>query len=116
MFFNSKNSSGWFITVLKVRRKANKIGKNAAKSFEDVDVNSNDVSTALPAYTEEQAKNDCIFLRTAIVNPTMRPMIEEKLKATAEYRKKICMDPANSLLERFPFFYTHPELVQACVI
>lgn len=115
MFFNSKNNSGWFVPALKVRRRANKNGRNIAESVEDKDVNSNDVSMTLPTYTEEQAKNDCIFLRTAIVNQTLRPTIEQKLKATAEYRKKICSDPANSLLERFPFFYTHPELVQACV-
>lgn len=110
MFYNVKNSSGWLVSVLKGRRHADKRNKNA-NDAEDVDMNSNDVDVALPAYTDEQAKDDCNFLRTAVVDPSMKPIIEDKLKATAEYRKQICSDPANNLLERFPFFYTHPELV-----
>lgn len=62
-------------------------------------------------YTEENAKEDCNFLRTAVVNSSNREKIEEKLKATAEYRKKICADPENSLLKQFPFFFTHSDLV-----
>lgn len=57
------------------------------ESDEAIDDNQTDT------YTEENAKVDCVFLRTAVVKPSNRAKIEEKLVATADYRKKICMDP-----------------------
>lgn len=108
MFYNTKNHTGWFVSVLKNRRKAEKSNKNLYVADDDSDdcgVNQE------PAYTEDNAKEDCMFLRTAVVNASNRAEIEEKLVATSDYRKKICMDPENSLLKRFPFFFTHSDLV-----
>lgn len=109
MFYNVKNHSGWFVSVLKNRRLAVNRNKNSNGIENEVDIG--DVQQ-LEAYTDENAKEDCVFLQTAVVNPANRAKIEEKLIATADYRKKICMDTANSLLKRFPFFFTHSELVK----
>lgn len=108
MFYNTKNHSGWFVSVLKNRRKAEKNNKNLSETDSDGG-NSDAVQEA--SYTDENANEDCVFLRTAVVSSFNRAEIEKKLKATADYRKKICMDTENSLLKRFPFFFTHSELV-----
>lgn len=38
-------------------------------------------------------------------------LIEQKLTATTDYRKKICTDAHINIMERFPYFFTHSELV-----
>lgn len=93
---------------LKNRRVAEKRNKNSEGTEND---DENTEEDQMVTYTDENAKDDCLFLRTAVVNSSNRAKIEEKLIATADYRKKICMDPENSLLKQFPFFFTHSELV-----
>lgn len=109
MFYNVKNHSGWIVSVLKNRRTT---AKRTKDSHDTENEGESDDIEQCTAYTEENAKVDCMFLRTAVVNSANRAEIEEKLIATAEYRKKLCSDPANSLLKHFPFFFTHSEMVR----
>lgn len=113
MFYNAKNHSGWIVSVLKNRRLVAKRTKDLQGTEDDGE--SSDVEQCI-AYTEENAKEDCTFLRTAVVNSANRAEIEEKLKATADYRKKISSDPANSLLKNFPLFFTHSEMVKGLIL
>lgn len=108
MFYNAKSSSGWFVSVLKNRRLAARSNKNLPAV--ECDGENSDHEQAA-AYTDENAKEDCMFLRTVVVNSSNRAEIEKKLIATSDYRKRLCMDPTNSLLKCFPFFFTHSELV-----
>lgn len=103
-----KNKSGWILSNLKNRRVAEKRNKNSNDTEKDDD---NMLDDQMEKSTEDKAKDDCTFLRSAVVNSSNRAEIEQKLIATAEYRKKICMDPDNSLLKQFPFFFTHSDLV-----
>lgn len=59
--------------------------------------------------TEDQANVD--FLRTMHVNQSNMPEIIQKLKSTVDYRVKICDDVNTNLLEQFPYFFTHSDLV-----
>lgn len=121
MFYNVKNKSGWILSNLKNRRLTDKQTKNSKATGKDGSEDENDDYEGNGAesgdgvqantYTEENAKDDCEFLRSVVVNASNRAKIEEKLIATADYRKKICMDPNNSLLKQFPFFFTHSEWV-----
>lgn len=69
-------------------------------------------------YTEEDARIDIEFLRMMVIDESNMEAIMQKLKDTIDYRKQICDDLNINLLERFPYFFTHSELVsidRACV-
>lgn len=108
LFYNVKGKTGWILSNLKNRRVVDKQSKNSGNT-EKEDENTHDDETE--EYTEENAKDDCTFLRSVVVNKSNRAIIEEKLIATAEYRKKICMDSDNNLLKQFPCLFTHSDLV-----
>lgn len=93
------------VSVLKVRRLSAKRKKYNA--IEDLDGGNLSM-----VYTDDNAKDDIEFLRTVAVNDTNMPIIEDKLTLTLKYRADIvCADKRPSLLERFPYFFTHPTLV-----
>lgn len=104
MFYNKKTHSGWLVAQLKVRRRTKKTNKTSSDTSSDDEKDEND-DVQETVYTEENAREDCTFLRRAVVNPSTRAKIEEKLIATAAYRKTISMDSENSLLKCFPFFF-----------
>lgn len=110
LFYNAKSKSGWILSNLKNRRMVEKRNKNSEDMGSD-DENTTESNDQMETYTDENAKDDCMFLRTVVVNSSNRAKIEEKLIATADYRKKIYMDSENSLLKHFPFFFTHSEWV-----
>lgn len=117
LFYNVKSKSGWILSNLKNRRVADKRNKNSNDTEkEDENANDDQVEDNSEEYTEQNAKDDCTFLRSVVVNSSNRAKIEEKLIATTEYRKKICMDTDNSLLKQFPCFFTHSDLVSCCYL
>lgn len=107
LFYNPSKNSGWFIPVLRARRRN---GQNKdANDDESDEVNGSD--TCLE-YSEENAKADIELLRQTLVHKSTWEIFEQKLKSTIEYRNKICDDENINLLERFPYFFTNPELVR----
>lgn len=101
MFYSSSDNKGWFVPVLKNRRKlASHSNDESQNNIEYTD-----------EYTEENAKADVDFLRTTALTKSNMTIFEQKLKATMNYRKSICNDANIDLLERFPYFFTHPESV-----
>lgn len=62
-------------------------------------------------YTEDEAKADFEYLKSAVVNTANLPTIKEKLMLTSEYRFKILSDPSNDLLVNFPYFFINVDLV-----
>lgn len=106
MFYDQTKNTGWFVSVFKARRVQ-------AKNKKKADANGdNEAEDEFAEYGEEEAKEDLEFLRTLVIdNKTDMEMVEQKLKATMEYRKQICNDPNVNLLERVPFFFTHSDLV-----
>lgn len=112
LFYNVKSKSGWILSNLKNRRVADNQNKNSNDTEkEDENTHDDQMEENTEEYTEENAKDDCIFLRSVVVNSSNRAIIEKKLIATVEYRKKICMDPDNNLLKQFPCLFTHSYLV-----
>lgn len=56
-------------------------------------------------------EEDLLFLKTSVVNEDTVDIIKLKLKETAKSRLHMMLSPKMDLIEHFPFFYTHPELV-----
>lgn len=107
-----KSKAGWILSNLKNRRVADKRNKNSNDTEkEDENTHDDQMEENIEEYTEENAKDDCEFLRSVVVNSSNRAKIEEKLIATTEYRKKICMNSDNNLLKHFPCLFTHSYLV-----
>lgn len=65
MFHNTKKHSEWFVSILKIRRKAEKQNENLSGT--DGDGENCDVVQET-TYTEENGKEDFMFFRTAVVN------------------------------------------------
>lgn len=54
---------------------------------------------------------DCDFLQSVVINAENMAEIKQKLKATEEYRDDLIDNKNMELVERFPYFYSNPELV-----
>lgn len=51
------------------------------------------------------------YLKYTIIDKNNMEIIKEHIRATAIYRYNMLMDKNIDLLENFPFFFTHPALV-----
>lgn len=137
LFYNPQRKTGWFYGVLKKRQKAlTKSEKNALKQKNqsnrskrikyddnskqegntenikgdiDQEMVSNDAMSA--EYSKEEAIKDIAFLRSCKLNDANMSIIREKLKLTVKERLKMVQDDKTSLLERFPYFFSEPKLV-----
>lgn len=68
-------------------------------------------SLVLIEVNDESVKADFEMLKSSLVNNENMSEIERKLKSTIEYRKKLMKIPDTDVLECFPYFFTHPQLV-----
>lgn len=105
LFYNPARNTGWFIPVIKARRK-----NDPNKNINDNEPHDNENDECVE-YTEKDAIADVEKMRTGLVNKFTMETYEKRLKATIDYRNKICDDQNINLLERFPYFFTHSELV-----
>lgn len=62
-------------------------------------------------YSDDQAENDLLFLKSIVVNDRNMEEIKLKLTKTASYRKKLLNKNELNLRVNFPYFYMHPQLV-----
>lgn len=106
MFYNPSNGLGWIVSKLKTIR--SNMGKSAPNNENNVDENDNNHDDGLTSY---DPREDVDFLQTIVVNEANMPIIHAKLIKTLEYRRKLFEDKNLNLLERFPYFFTHPQLV-----
>lgn len=102
LFYNGSdnNSPGWIITTLKTRRK--EVTKQKVNEVENIDSDCE---------TEENEEREVAILRSLLVNEENMLIIKQKLAKTIKLRSRLVNDDNVNLLERFPYFYTCPELV-----
>lgn len=51
------------------------------------------------------------YFKSVVVNDSNMPIIKSKLEATVAVRKAMMKNKRMDLLENFPFFFAHPDLV-----
>lgn len=60
---------------------------------------------------EEDFQRDLLFLKTAVINRENLDSVKQKLKATLDHRLRMMDNKEMDLMENFPFFFSHPQLV-----
>ncbi|XP_055307444.1 uncharacterized protein LOC129571654 [Sitodiplosis mosellana] len=100
LFYNPVGGLGWITSGLKTRRAR----ANGQDNGENLDQNINRDSPLDP-------KAEIEYLRSAVVNEVTLPTIKEKLTQTLEYRRLLFRDQNLNLLQEFPYFFHHPELI-----
>lgn len=106
LLYNSRGN-GYLSTRLKYLRTQHRQSQNALEAAESED------SEETPTSCQE----DVEYLKTAVVNDENMELIKSKLAVTSDYRRKIIDDDHSiDLLEKFPYFFTSPELVRHLVI
>lgn len=110
MFYDPNGGKGWLTTALKSRRAAvAAVRANTQGTVEvtnSIDLNGNNQNV------EFDAKSKVDLLRTLVVNKDTVPIIEQTLKQTLAYRREMFNDMNLNLLEVFPYFFHHPQLVR----
>lgn len=107
MFYNPSTGLGWIVSKLKTIR--SNMGKIAPIDGNNVDENENNETEDAINY---DPKEDVDLLLSIVVNDANMPIIHEKLRKTLYYRRKLFDDINTNLVERFPYFFTHPQLVK----
>lgn len=107
MLFNVTDSTGLLIDRLKKRRQAIKVQAKRENRHPDVRADAVDRLE----YTEEEAKEDFLYLKTTEVNAQTLAEFQEKLRKTVGYRTNLLSDDSIDMMENFPYFFTHPQLV-----
>lgn len=88
-----------------LRQKNNESQKN--KESQEIVTSSASPQNLCQQYTME----DMLYLKTVVVSPDNIAEIRKKLEATRLQRDELVKDPVTDLIIKFPFFFTHPQLV-----
>lgn len=109
MFYNpsNRNSPGWIVTTLKTRRNKQENHSNN----ENVGTGGGRGDEVTEEDSEEIQKTNVEVLRSMIVNAESVLEMKQLLTKTMTYRSRLIADINTNLLEMFPYFLTHPELV-----
>lgn len=85
------------------------------RNQKEAELSANDKNSGIASvgvYTEKDAENDLeILKRTVIKNVSNMEDIKNKLNATRKYRLDLMQKLETDIREKFPFFFSHPNLV-----
>lgn len=59
----------------------------------------------------EYTLDDLLYLKSTVVSETNIAEIHKRLQRTRQQRDELVRNEATDLLEHFPFFFAHPQLV-----
>lgn len=80
----------------------------------ELNISRSNQDDAMEPYVDDEsiAEQDVQFLKSLIVTDENMSIFAEKLNSTRKYRLKLLLDKGIHLKEWFPYFFTHPQLVQ----
>lgn len=100
MFYDPNGGNGWLVSKLKARRAVLQKATSVSQQNDQININS-----------DYDPRNDIEILQTIPINQQNMKEIEHKLRLTFEYRRNLFNDKNISLLEYFPYFFHHSQLV-----
>lgn len=88
---------------------------NRFRYLRKIDKGKNPDTQPLPALPPDEhpthSLDDLLYLKTAVISNSNIVEVRKKLEKTRTLRDELVRAAETDLMEQFPFFFTHPQLV-----